>query len=101
MIRLRIERHNWPRPGLYRPGLYLTDTPRPDCRDCDGEGGFEYDYGDHNGEYADTDWEPCGCWNENRRWLLLRLPHRPRWMRRPDDGRDPWEPGDHNSEPPF
>lgn len=87
--------------GSPRRALVLTDTPRPDCRNCDGEGGFEYDYGDHNGEYAGTDWEPCVCWNEQRRWLLLPLPRRPRWLRRRGDNRDPWGPAEYSDEPPF
>lgn len=96
MIRVRIRVAYWP-----RRSLVLTDTPRPDCRDCEGVGGFEHDYGDHNGEYAGTDWEPCDCWNENRRWFLLPLPRRPRWLRRRDAGRDSWGPGGYSNEPPF
>ncbi|WP_449349609.1 hypothetical protein [Streptomyces shaanxiensis] len=95
MFRLRIQVAHWPR------ALILTDTPRPDCRDCEGLGGFAYDYGDHTGEYAGTDWEPCECWNENRRWVLLPLPRRPWWLRRRDGGRDPWGPGGYSNEPPF
>ncbi|MGW3955163.1 hypothetical protein ACWEKM_30455 [Streptomyces sp. NPDC004752] len=87
--------------GCPRRALVLTDTPRPDCADCRGEGGFEYDYGDHNGEYAGTEWDPCDCWNENRRWTLLPLPHRPRWLRRRNTGRDPWAPDGYSNEPPF
>ncbi|MEI7031257.1 hypothetical protein [Streptomyces pratensis] len=86
-MRLRIQLTGWD-----RRTLILTDTPRPDCPRCDGDGGFAYDYGDHEGEYAGTEWDPCTCWNEARRWTLLRLPRIPR--RRAD--RDPW-----SSEPPF
>ncbi|MFI1203823.1 hypothetical protein ACH4VR_31055 [Streptomyces sp. NPDC020883] len=93
-MRLRIQRATWP-----RPALILTDTPRPHCRDCEGDGGTAYDYGDHNGEYAGTEWEPCTCWNENRRWLLMPLPRLPRRRRGP--GRDPWAPGGYSDEPPF
>ncbi|MEV0639123.1 hypothetical protein AB0I77_30145 [Streptomyces sp. NPDC050619] len=96
MMRLRIQRASWP-----RNALILTDTPRPDCPDCDGDGGFEYDYGDHYGEYAGSDWEPCRCWNETRRWFLMPLPRRPRWLRRRDTGRDPWAPDGYSNEPPF
>ncbi|MEV5138180.1 hypothetical protein AB0K71_27105 [Streptomyces syringium] len=97
MIRLRIQVVHWP-----RRALVMTDRPRPDCRDCDGEGGLEHDYGDYDtGEYAGTDWEPCGCWNESRRWFLMPLPGRPRWLRRHDSGRDPWGPGCYSDEPPF
>lgn len=92
MFRLRIQLTDWP-----RRALVLTDTPRPDCPRCEGSGGFAYDYGDHNGEYAGTEWDPCGCWNEARRWLLMPLPYRRRW----DDGRDPWGPGGYSDEPPF
>ncbi|WP_274914342.1 hypothetical protein [Streptomyces sp. WZ-12] len=94
MPRLRIQRATWP-----RPALILTDTPRPNCRDCEGDGGIAHDYGDHNGEYAGTDWEPCHCWDQDRRWLLMPLP-RPPWRRR-GPGRDPWGTGGYSDEPPF
>ncbi|MEU6221293.1 hypothetical protein ABZ845_27865 [Streptomyces sp. NPDC047022] len=93
MLRLRIQRATWP-----RPALILTDTPRPDCLQCDGDGGIEEDYGDYDtGEYADTHWWSCTCWNENRRWLLTPLPRRPRWSSRSTTVRDPWA----SDEPPF
>jgi hypothetical protein len=95
-MRLRIQRT-----ALPRNALILTDTPRPACRDCDGIGGIEHHYGDHDtGEYAGTDWEPCTCWHESRRWLLLPLPRLPRWLRRRRRSADPWDPG-HSNEPPF
>ncbi|MCT9090492.1 hypothetical protein N4G70_16705 [Streptomyces sp. ASQP_92] len=87
-MRLRIERTDWP-----RPGLYLTDTPRPDCPQCQGEGGIEEDYGDETGDYAGTNWWPCTCWHDNARWLLLALPRRRPW----GQPRDPWA----TDEPPF
>ncbi|MEU1941632.1 hypothetical protein ABZ554_04015 [Streptomyces sp. NPDC020125] len=91
MTRLRIQHTTWP-----RRALILTDTPRPDCPGCDGDGGTEHDYGDYEtGEYAGTDWEPCTCWDETRRWTLLPLPRRPRWPRRQHPDVDPW------AEPPF
>ncbi|MGW1558509.1 hypothetical protein ACWCQ1_18585 [Streptomyces sp. NPDC002144] len=96
MIRLRVQASGWP-----RRTLILTDTPRPNCPDCDGDGGFEYPYGDHNGEYAGSNWEPCPCWHETWRWRLLPLPRRPRWLRRHDHVRDPWDPDGYSSEPPF
>ncbi|MFF4350877.1 hypothetical protein [Streptomyces sp. NPDC001530] len=84
--RLRIQRTHWP-----RPALVLTDTPRPNCPQCDGDGGTGRDYGDpETGEYAGTDWEPCTCWDETRRWVLLPLP---RWHRRTPPG--------YSNEPPF
>lgn len=90
MTRLRLRTTTWP-----RRALVLTDTPRPDCPDCQGRGGTAHDYGDHDtGEYAGTDWEPCTCWDENRRWLLLPLPRLPRLRRRTTT--DPW-----SAEPPF
>lgn len=95
--RLRIQRATWP-----RPALILTDTPRPDCRNCDGNGGIEHDYGNHyDGEYEGTDWEPCQCWNEHRRWTLLPLPRLPRWLRRHRAVRDPWAANGYSNEPPF
>ncbi|WFB09534.1 hypothetical protein LRS74_22645 [Streptomyces sp. LX-29] len=89
MARLRIRRVNWP-----RAALVLTDTPRPACRTCDGDGGTAYGYGDYKtGEYAGTDWEPCPCWDEHRRWTLLPLPRLPRRLRRANAG--------YSDEPPF
>ncbi|MCA6094014.1 hypothetical protein LE181_17840 [Streptomyces sp. SCA3-4] len=63
--------------------MVLVDTPRRDCTECDGDGGTAHDYGDpETGEYAGTDWEPCNCWNQARRWVLLPLPHLPRRRQR-------------------
>ncbi|MFD8391193.1 hypothetical protein ACFV2N_18840 [Streptomyces sp. NPDC059680] len=95
-MRLRIQRATWP-----RNALILIDTPRPDCADCDGVGGFEHEYGDYDtGEYGGTDWEPCHCWTEWRIVLLplLRLPH---WLRRRAHYRAPWGPASYSDEPPF
>ncbi|MGW2594179.1 hypothetical protein ACWCXC_28480 [Streptomyces sp. NPDC001515] len=92
MIRLRLQVSTWP-----RRALVVTDTPRPGCPECDGEGGWNRDYGDHEGEYAGTEWEPCTCWDENQRWTLLPLPTRPRWLHRRRDVADPWA----SNEPPF
>ncbi|MEU1312193.1 hypothetical protein ABZ419_25305 [Streptomyces cinnamoneus] len=87
--RLRIQRTTWP-----RPALILTDTPQPDCRICDGIGGIEHPYGHpETGEYDGSDWEPCTCWNEARRWVLLPLPHLPRRRQRQGTG--------YSNEPPF
>ncbi|MFD5487974.1 hypothetical protein ACFWIV_21195 [Streptomyces virginiae] len=89
-MRLRIRRATWP-----RPALILTDTPTPTCPDCNGEGGHNHDYGDYEtGEYADTEWEPCHCWDETRNWTVLPLPRLPRPRQ---TSTDPWG-GD---EPPF
>jgi len=96
VIRLRIKLTDWP-----RPALILTDTPNPKCPDCGGEGGQEYDYGDpETGEYAGTNWDPCHCWNDRRRWVLLPLPRLPQRNRHHRD-RDPWSPGSYSDEPPF
>ncbi|MFD8222657.1 hypothetical protein ACFV16_00565 [Streptomyces massasporeus] len=96
MMRLRIQRATWP-----RNALILADTPRPDCPDCDGVGGTEHHYGDHEtGEYAGTDWEPCHC-STDWRILLLPMPHLPRWLRRRTNHLDPWGPDSHSDEPPF
>lgn len=86
--RLRIQRTTWP-----RHALVFTDTPRPDCSQCEGDGGTARDYGHpETGEYDGTDWEPCTCWDVNRRWVVLPLP-RPRWWRRRGDS--------YSDEPPF
>lgn len=53
-MRLRLQLTGWD-----RRTLTLTDTPRPDCPRCEGEGGHAYDYGDHKGEYAGTEWDPA------------------------------------------
>ncbi|MGW8378430.1 hypothetical protein [Streptomyces sp. ODS28] len=89
MARLRI---------LYtdcRPGLVLTDTPRPNCWACGGEGGHWRDYGDpETGEYAGTEWDPCPCWDDTRVRTLLPLPRI----------RLPWRKhnsGGYSDEPPF
>ncbi|WLW58488.1 hypothetical protein [Streptomyces sp. YU58] len=75
--------------GYPRRALVLTDTPRPRCPVCRGAGGIARDYGHpETGEYDGTDWEPCTCWNEDRRWLLLPLPRRT-------------PPGGYSNEPPF
>ncbi|MBF6046411.1 hypothetical protein GO001_14445 [Streptomyces sp. NRRL B-1677] len=96
--RLRIQHTTWT-----RQALVLTDTPDPNCQDCGGEGGHEYDYGDSEGEYAGTDWDPCPCWDETRRWVLLPLPRprRPRFPSRRGAVRDPWGPAGYSDEPPF
>ncbi|MCX5394199.1 hypothetical protein [Streptomyces sp. NBC_00094] len=96
MARLRLAVADWP-----RRSLVLTDTPRPNCPECDGEGGWNCDYGDYEtGEYAGTDWDPCHCWDEDRCWTLLPLPRRrTAWA---DPTADPWAPpGGHSDEPPF
>ena len=90
MPRLRLRRITWP-----RRALVLGDTPRPDCADCGGEGGWNRDYGDYEtGEYAGTEWDPCRCWDEDRYWVLLPLPRLP--CRRVPHV-DPWA----TDEPPF
>ncbi|GAA0285385.1 hypothetical protein PV735_07970 [Streptomyces turgidiscabies] len=94
-MRLRLQIIGWP-----RRVLVVTDTPRPDCSYCEGDGGIEHPYGDETGEYAGSDWEPCGCWT-NWRTVLLPLPLRPRWLRRRHDGCDPWGSGGYSNEPPF
>ncbi|WP_181768512.1 hypothetical protein [Streptomyces albidus (ex Kaewkla and Franco 2022)] len=86
-MRLRIHRQSWP-----RPALILTDTPRPGCWACDGDGGHPRDYGHpETGEYDGTHWDPCPCWDNRRTWTLLPLP---RLRRRRNS------PG-YSSEPPF
>ncbi|MEV8126493.1 hypothetical protein AB0P07_20755 [Streptomyces sp. NPDC085944] len=84
MFRLRIKVTHCP-----RRALALTDTPRPDCPDCLGEGGMARHYGDHTGEYAGTEWESCPCWTQ---WAVILLPL-PRWPRRTPTG--------YSDEPPF
>lgn len=74
--RLRLRFRDWP-----RPRLCLEDTPRPNCPECEGTGGWWHDYGDYDtGEYAGTNWDPCACWSG---WPdpVLTIPL-PRWTAR-------------------
>ncbi|MFI9307901.1 hypothetical protein [Streptomyces triculaminicus] len=96
MLRLRLKVIDWP-----RRALALTDTPRPDCPNCRGQGGTNHDYGDHNGEYAGTEWGPCPYWDWDRYLVLLPLLRRPRWTHPRDDDRAPWGPAGTSDEPPF
>jgi hypothetical protein len=53
-----------------RPAVVLTDTPRPGCRTCAGDGGWiEYhrDGGPEDGIAVDV---PCDCWTTWHRTLL-------------------------------
>ncbi len=85
MLRLRLRVLGCP-----RRSLALSDTPLPDCPDCQGVGGFAHDYGHpETGEYAGTHWEPCPCWTQ---WAVILLPL-PRWPRRTPTG--------YSDEPPF
>jgi hypothetical protein len=68
-MRLRILLAHWP-----HRALVLMDTPRPNCPDCDGDGEIASYVGNSTGEYIDTEWDPCLCWNRDRRWVLLPLP---------------------------
>ncbi|GAA2364835.1 hypothetical protein [Streptomyces carpaticus] len=78
-----------------RRALVLTDTPRPTCRTCRGEGGWSEDYGHpETGEYEGTHDVLCDCWKSTRRWVLLPLPRRPRALRRRDTT-------GYSNEPPF
>lgn len=86
MARMRIRYTDWP-----RPALVLTDTPRPNCVACDGQGGHNRDFGHPaTGEYDGTEWEPCPCWDDRRVHTLLPIPRFPRRVR-----------DDHSTEPPF
>lgn len=55
--------------------LVLTDTPRPTCPYCHGDGGWEEPYGGEDGEYAGEHSFRCDCWTSWHR-TLLRLPRR-------------------------
>ncbi|MFI5754639.1 hypothetical protein [Streptomyces sp. NPDC051569] len=88
---LRVRHVTWP-----RRALVLTDTPRRTCPDCRGEGGWDEDYADEDGEYGGTHSYLCPCWNKNRRWTLLPLP------RRRDHYSDSWATScGYSDEPPF
>jgi hypothetical protein len=68
--RIRLSYQTWP-----RPALIITDTPRPSCPYCAGEGGWEEPYGGEDGEYAGEHDIRCDCWTSWHR-TLLRLPRR-------------------------
>ncbi|MFC5213905.1 hypothetical protein [Streptomyces coerulescens] len=86
MLRLRIQVIGCP-----RRALALTDTPRPDCPECQGVGGIAHDYGHPDtGEWWGANYESCACWTAWR-LTLLPLPH---WLRRTP-------PGGYSNEPPF
>ncbi|MET8974344.1 hypothetical protein ABZX85_01870 [Streptomyces sp. NPDC004539] len=87
MRRLRLRVVDWP-----RYAVAVVDTPRPGCPLCHGTGGHTWDYGNpETGEYEGSDFEPCTCWNDLYRRILLPLPRRLR--------RTP--PGGYSNEPPF
>ncbi|GAA3371145.1 hypothetical protein GCM10020367_20630 [Streptomyces sannanensis] len=90
-LRLRIATADSLHGRWDRPALVLTDTPRPACTQCRGEGGWNEDHGHpETGEYDGTEWIICPCWEPNVTWRVLPLPHR---SRRPS-----WPVSD---EPPF
>lgn len=89
--RLRLCYTTWP-----RPAIELTDTPRPRCPNCRGDGGWSQDYADAEGEYGGTHEYLCDCWKPDRAWLLLPIP---RWLAR-RFGRG-WPQDGYSSEPPF
>lgn len=82
-MRPRIRKTTWP-----RPALILTDTPDPACPHCEGDGGQGHVSVTADGEFDGINYEPCPCWDENRRWTLLPLPRRT-------------PPGGYSDEPPF
>ncbi|XUL89997.1 hypothetical protein ACQ86D_27950 [Streptomyces galilaeus] len=69
--RIRLRLTSWP-----RHGLELTDTPRPRCTECHGQGGWNEDYADADGDYGGTNWVICGCWKLEHHLFLLPLPRR-------------------------
>ena len=71
MLRLRIRYTAWP-----RPALELTDTPRPDCLDCEGAGGWNEPRTAPNGDFDGMEWIPCICWDPSKSWFLLPIPRR-------------------------
>ncbi|MEV0187512.1 hypothetical protein AB0I39_03105 [Kitasatospora purpeofusca] len=91
MPRLRLHFSPWP-----RPTIELADTPNPNCRDCDGAGGWAEDYGDHDtGEYAGTDYVHCSCWDPDRVRCLFAVPG---WLAYRVFG---WAPPLYSGELPF
>lgn len=71
-MRLRIRFAAYP-----VPHLTIGDTPRPDCSNCRGKGGWSEDYGNqHDGEYEGTHHFTCECWRPATTRRLVPLP---RW----------------------
>jgi hypothetical protein len=89
----------WPRIRIRfaddpRPVLVLTDTPRPGCPHCLGNGGWnEYVQDGPNPEDGETLFAPCDCWSSWHR----RLFPIPAWLAR----RFGWLPVAYSAEPPF
>jgi hypothetical protein len=82
MLRLRLRYTNWP-----RPAIELTDTPRPNCPTCHGDGGWPQDYGNpETGDYEGTRNVTCDCWQPQRAWFVLAVPRSiaRRWLGAPE-----------------
>lgn len=82
--RRRLAYVTWP-----RPRIVLTDTPRPDCPDCYGRGG--YLVGSPGAEEPDD--VPCECWDPSDQRTVCPIP---RPIARRLFGYTP-----ENAEPPF
>ncbi|EFL01372.1 conserved hypothetical protein [Streptomyces sp. SPB78] len=72
MTRLRLTITHCP-----RRALTLSDTPRPDCPQCAGEGFMREGYLIGPGTYRQTAYTSCPCWDRYRCRTLLPLPHLP------------------------
>ncbi|MFG2400728.1 hypothetical protein [Streptomyces lydicus] len=70
-LRLRIRYTDWP-----QPAVELTDTPRPGCWVCEGDGGFETT---PRPSRPEPETVLCDCWRPERAWLLTYVP---RWIAR-------------------
>lgn len=84
-MRPRVRYSDWP-----VPALELTDTPRPNCPHCCGDGAVEQDSA--AGVPITT---YCECWRPERAWLLTYVPRRLalRWLG--------WQEPPHSDIPPF
>nr|WP_233290218.1 hypothetical protein [Kitasatospora sp. MBT66] len=93
--RTRLRYTGWP-----EPHVRLCDTPRPNCPDCEGAGGWDEDYGDYyTGEYAGTRAVLCGCWDSELLIAAWRIPH---WIARRFFGwTQPGTAAGYSTEPPF
>lgn len=93
--RIRLRYSDWP-----HPALILTDTARPSCPLCRGEGGWDEPYADADGEYGGEHSIRCDCWTHWTR-PLLPVPGRAARLIVRIRRRALWGSSGYSDEPPF